>query len=75
MPGEPPVTATVIATNEVYDPRFTQGRNGKTVCEFPFSRRPGLGQEIVVYGFPLRGDLSSQGNLTSGVISSRALTM
>lgn len=28
-----------------------------------------LGEELVVYGFPLLGDLSSQGNLTNGIVS------
>ena len=28
-----------------------------------------LGDEVVVYGFPLLGDLSSQGNLTNGIVS------
>ena len=28
-----------------------------------------LGDEVVVYGFPLFGDLSSQGNLTTGIVS------
>ena len=68
LPGEPPVTATVIATNEVYDLALLKAVMARPPASFPFSRRPGLGQEIVVYGFPLRGDLSSQGNLTSGVI-------
>ena len=27
------------------------------------------GEEVVVYGFPLLGDLSSQGNLTVGIVS------
>ena len=69
LPGESPVTATVIATNEVYDLALLKAEMERPPASFPFSRRPDLGQEIVVYGFPLRGDLSSQGNLTSGVIS------
>ena len=69
LPGEPPVAATVIATNAVYDLALLKAELEKPPANFPFARRPGLGQEIVVYGFPLRGDLSSQGNLTSGVIS------
>ena len=69
LPGEPPVAATVIATNAVYDLALLKTELEKPPANFPFARRPDLGQEIVVYGFPLRGDLSSQGNLTSGVIS------
>ena len=63
LPGEPSVTATVIATNEVYDLALLKAELERPPASFPFSRRPGLGQEIVVYGFPLRGDLSSQGEL------------
>ena len=69
LPGEPSVVATVIATNAVYDLALLKTELEKPPANFPFARRPDLGQEIVVYGFPLRGDLSSQGNLTSGVIS------
>ena len=49
--------ALLLSDISVEPARFRGGQNVR------------LGDEVVVYGFPLSRDLSSQGNLTSGVIS------
>jgi S1-C subfamily serine protease len=68
--GDVAVDASLLASNEATDlallktsltvPETAQFRGNATVR---------LGDEVVVYGFPLLGDLSSQGNLTNGIIS------
>jgi S1-C subfamily serine protease len=68
--GEVLVEAELLATNEATDLALL--KTTMTVAE-PAQFRGGtgvrLGDEVVVYGFPLLGDLSSQGNLTNGIIS------
>lgn len=68
LPGQNPVAASVIATDVDADLALLS-TNLLTVPATLKLQRPRLGDEIVVYGFPLLGDLSSQGNLTTGVVS------
>ena len=44
----------------------------KHIATFRSGRRIRLGEEIVIYGFPLRGLLAAGGNLTIGIISARS---
>jgi S1-C subfamily serine protease len=68
--GELAVEAELLATNATTDLALL--KTTLTVAA-PAQFRGGngvrLGDEVVVYGFPLLGDLSSQGNLTNGIIS------
>jgi S1-C subfamily serine protease len=68
--GELAVEAELLATNETTDLALL--KTTLTVAA-PAQFRGGngvrLGDEVVVYGFPLLGDLSSQGNLTNGIVS------
>lgn len=69
IPGQDAVEAELLAVNAETDLALL--RTPLTHDPLPF--RPGrairLGEEVVVFGFPLLGDLSSQGNLTYGIVS------
>ena len=69
LPGQNAVPASVVATDERADLALLATNISTVPAVFDFRSRPRLGDEIVVYGFPLLGDLSSQGNLTTGVVS------
>ncbi|WP_237132210.1 S1C family serine protease [Pseudohongiella sp. O18] len=69
LPGSIPVNAEVLATNQSFDLALLKTDISTDATLFQSQRRVRLGDDIVVYGFPLLGDLSSQGNLTSGVVS------
>lgn len=69
LPGQNPVEARVLATDVEADLALLETSLLTVPASFEFQNRPRLGDEIVVYGFPLLGDLSSQGNLTTGVVS------
>jgi len=69
LPGEEPIQASVVSTNQDFDLALLRANVAVQPAEFHSQSRLRLGAEIVVYGFPLLGDLSSQGNLTSGVVS------
>lgn len=69
LTGETAIEATVVSTNERSDLALLRANISTSAAVFQSQSRPRLGDEIVVYGFPLLGALSSQGNLTSGVVS------
>ena len=69
LPGETAIEASVIASNPEFDLALLKANLRAHPAEFRSQNRLRLGDEIVVYGFPLLGDLSSQGNITSGVVS------
>lgn len=69
IPGSTASDVTVIATNENFDLALLRTDIPTAAASFNNRNRLRLGDDIVVYGFPLLGDLSSQGNLTSGVVS------
>ena len=69
LPGQNPVEASVLGTDIDADLALLETNLLTLPAAFDLQNRPRLGDEIVVYGFPLLGDLSSQGNLTTGVVS------
>jgi len=69
IPGSAATSATVVSTNESFDLALLRTDTVTRAAQFHNRSRTRLGDDIVVYGFPLLGDLSSQGNLTSGVVS------
>ncbi len=69
LPGQDPVAASVVATDIDADLALLKAELLTVPATFDLQNRPRLGDEIVVFGFPLLGDLSSQGNLTSGLVS------
>lgn len=69
LPGSAAADATIVSTNESFDLALLRTDVRTTAAPFQSRNRIRLGDDIVVYGFPLLGDLSSQGNLTSGVVS------
>ncbi len=69
LPGQDPVAASVVATDIDADLALLEVELLTVPATFDLQNRPRLGDEIVVFGFPLLGDLSSQGNLTSGLVS------
>lgn len=69
LPGSAAIEASVVSTNERSDLALLRANIATRAAPFQARNRIRLGDEIVVYGFPLFGDLSSQGNLTSGVVS------
>lgn len=69
LPGSVEADAIVVSGNESFDLALLKTDITTTAAAFHNQSRVRLGDDIVVYGFPLLGDLSSQGNLTSGVVS------
>ncbi|MDP2139809.1 MAG: serine protease [Gammaproteobacteria bacterium] len=69
IPGSAAAEAAVVSTNESSDLALLRTDIPTRAAQFHTRSRIRLGDEIVVYGFPLLGELSSQGNLTSGVVS------
>lgn len=67
--GEIAVQAIFIDSNPGADLALLQADVSVEPANFNVSRSVRLGEEVVVYGFPLLGDLSSQGNLTNGIVS------
>ena len=67
--GGAAVEASLVATNIPTDLALLQADIDIEPVRFRSGRGVRLGDEVVVYGFPLTGDLSSQGNLTNGIIS------
>jgi S1-C subfamily serine protease len=68
--GELAVEANLLASNATVDLALLK-TDASTHSPAPFRGGSSLrlGDELVVYGFPLLGDLSSQGNLTNGIVS------
>jgi S1-C subfamily serine protease len=69
LPGQPAIEASIVSSNPNFDLALLKTNLSTDPAEFPYRNRLRLGDEIVVYGFPLLGNLSSQGNITSGVVS------
>ncbi|NOT43583.1 MAG: trypsin-like peptidase domain-containing protein [Acidobacteria bacterium] len=68
--GDLAVEARILASNAGVDLALLKtDLTPVTPAEFAGAGVLRLGDEVVVYGFPLLGDLSSQGNLTSGIVS------
>lgn len=67
--GDLAVPATLLASNATTDLALLKTSLASEPAQFRGSRSIRLGDEVVVYGFPLLGDLSSQGNLTNGIVS------
>lgn len=81
LPGGSAVGAELLHTNADVDLAVLKAEpslakqgmhwSGKTV-EFRTEDTPRLGEGVVVYGFPLAGALSSEGNVTTGNITALA---
>ena len=68
--GDLAVEAERLAVNAVTDLALLKTTlTTTTPAQFRGGTSLRLGDEVVVYGFPLLGDLSSQGNLTYGIVS------
>lgn len=67
--GDVQVPATPLAVNAATDLALLKTTLAIEPAVFRGVRNLRLGDEVVVYGFPLLGDLSSQGNLTNGIVS------
>lgn len=67
--GDVEVAATLLAVNAATDLALLKTSLTTEPAVFRGARNLRLGDEVVVYGFPLLGDLSSQGNLTNGIVS------
>jgi len=67
--GGLPQEASLIASNATTDLALLKTSLATNPAMFRGPRRLRLGDEVIVYGFPLLGDLSSQGNLTYGIVS------
>lgn len=69
LPGRSAVEATLISSNEQSDLALLETDLNEPALSIEGDSSIKLGEEVVVFGFPLLGDLSSQGNLTNGVVS------
>lgn len=68
--GDVPMEAVVLARNETVDLALLKtARTPMTFASFRRGRPVRQGEEIVVYGFPLSFELSSQGNITNGLVA------
>ena len=68
--GDLAVEADVLSTNQTTDLALLKvPLTTMQPAQFRGRAAVRLGEELVVYGFPLLGDLSSQGNLTNGIVS------
>ena len=71
--GAGAVKASIVARDERNDLAVLKiDRPPTHVAKFRNGRPIRLGEEIVVYGFPLRGLLAAGGNLTIGIVSARS---
>tara|TARA_B100000029_G_scaffold111778_2_gene103824 strand:+ start:2219 stop:3733 length:1515 start_codon:yes stop_codon:yes gene_type:complete len=67
--GSAAVDATVLSSNAATDLALLSTPISVMPATFSGTQSVRLGDEVVVFGFPLAGDLSSQGNLTNGIVS------
>jgi len=67
--GELPLDASLVSSNSNTDLALLKTTLNTSPAKFRSRQSVRLGDEVVVYGFPLMGDLSSQGNLTNGIVS------
>lgn len=67
--GEVAFDATLLSSNAATDLALLKTDIQSAPATFRGTEPVRLGEEVVVYGFPLLGDLSSQGNLTNGIVS------
>ncbi|HEX6997792.1 MAG TPA: serine protease [Gammaproteobacteria bacterium] len=67
--GDVAVEAALLAVNDAVDLALLKTPLTGAPATFRGGASARLGDEVVVFGFPLLGDLSSQGNLTYGIVS------
>jgi S1-C subfamily serine protease len=67
--GELAVEANLLSSNQPTDLALLKTPLAGGPAQFRGGTAVRLGDEVVVFGFPLLGDLSSQGNLTYGIVS------
>ncbi len=69
--GEIPIAADLVSVDETNDLALVKGERylGGTTAKFTSGAQPKAGSDIVVYGFPLAGILSSSGNTVTGNIT------
>jgi serine protease Do len=73
-PGEIPIAAQLVSVDEMNDLALVKSEHylGGTTAKFNAGSQPKAGSEIVVYGFPLAGTLSTSGNVVTGNITALA---
>jgi len=70
LPGEPTMTAELVATDRLNDlAALKLARPLPHIAAFRSEQNIRQGDSIIVYGFPLAGALSADGNLTLGNVS------
>lgn len=67
--GRPQVAARIVATDKFNDLALFHVEGPSTIFARFEGRRVRQGDEVVVYGFPLMGALSSTGNTTTGNVA------
>ena len=73
MPSGSEVSASVVTKDERDDLAIlSTDREANSVAQFRVGASPQIGENVVVYGFPLAGILSSSGNLVTGNLSALA---
>ena len=70
-PGEISIAAQLISVDETNDLALLKAEHflGGTTAKFNAGSQPRAGSDIVVYGFPLAGTLSTSGNVVTGNIT------
>ena len=73
-PGEIPIAAQLVSVDEMNDLALVKVEHylGGTTAKFNAGSQPKAGSDIVVYGFPLAGTLSTGGNVVTGNITALA---
>ena len=73
-PGEIPIGAQLVSVDEINDLALLKPEHylGGTTAKFNAGSQPKAGSDIVVYGFPLAGTLSTSGNVVTGNITALA---
>jgi S1-C subfamily serine protease len=67
--GNAEYNASLLSANESADLALLKIETNTIPTMLTGNTSLNLGNEVIVFGFPLRGDLSSQGNLTTGIVS------
>ena len=73
-PGEISIAAQLVSADETNDLALLKAERslGGTTAKFNAGSQPKAGSDIVVYGFPLAGTLSTSGNVVTGNITALA---
>ena len=69
LPNGPIQSAELISINENNDLALIKVDSSTNPLLFQIDETIPLGESVVVFGFPLSGALSSQGNLSTGIVS------